>query len=248
MVIEQAFIGMGTLINVATVVVGSLIGLALGNRLSERTRDTITDGLGLVTLVVGGLNAASITSKALSDAVGRAGLIVVLLAILIGGLLGSWLRIEARLNALGERLREKLGRGRHHTFAEGFVTATLVYCIGPLAILGSISDGLGRGADQLIVKAVLDGFASIAFASALGIGVMLSAGAVLIYQGLLTVLGAALGTVLPAAEIDAITVTGGVMLLGVALRLLNLKQVRVGDLTPALVVAPLLVALVVSFR
>jgi uncharacterized membrane protein YqgA involved in biofilm formation len=136
----------------------------------------------------------------------------------------------------------------HGTFVEGFVTASMVFCVGPLTFLGSLSDGLGRGADQLLLKAVLDGFASIAFAASLGWGVAASAIVVLVVQGTVTAIGAVLGDVLPEAHVVALGATGGVMLIGVALRLLRIRQVAVADLLPALVVAPLLVQLLVLVR
>ncbi|HNV11077.1 MAG TPA: DUF554 domain-containing protein [Propionibacteriaceae bacterium] len=238
----QAFVGVGTVTNIVAIMVGSLVGLALGNRLSARTRDSVTDVLGLVTLVVGGTSLLPLMQPTLKNAVpAGAALIVVLLALLLGTILGSALRLEDRLNDLGEWARRKLGGRTHSGFAEGFVTATLIFCIGPLAILGSLSDGLGRGSEQLIVKSVLDGFASIAFASALGAGVMASIVPVAIYQGGITLAGFLLGDVLPAAQVDAITVTGGLILMGLALRLLDVKAVRVADMIPALAVAPVLV-------
>ncbi len=238
----QAFVGVGTVTNIVAIMVGSLVGLALGNRLSVRTRDSVTDVLGLVTLVVGGTSLLPLMQPTLKNAVpAGAALIVVLLALLLGTILGSALRLEDRLNDLGEWARRKLGGRTHSGFAEGFVTATLIFCIGPLAILGSLSDGLGRGSEQLIVKSVLDGFASIAFASALGAGVMASIVPVAIYQGGITLAGFLLGDVLPAAQVDAITVTGGLILMGLALRLLDVKAVRVADMIPALAVAPVLV-------
>ena len=130
---------------------------------------------------------------------------------------------------------------------EGFVTASLVFCVGPLTILGSLSDGLGTGIEQQALKATLDGFASIAFAAALGWGVAASALAVIVYQGFWTLLGLALGDLLPAAEVAAITATGGLLLVGVALRLLRIRDVPVADMLPALVVAPLLTAAVSAF-
>ncbi|MFZ4497865.1 MAG: DUF554 family protein, partial [Candidatus Nanopelagicales bacterium] len=132
-------------------------------------------------------------------------------------------------------------------FVEGFVDASLVFCIGPLAILGALNDGLGLGIEQLALKSTLDGFASLAFAASLGWGVALSALSVGIVQGAFTILGALVGSVLSAALIDAITATGGVLLIGVGLRLLKIKSVPVGDMLPALVVAPILAALVALF-
>jgi len=128
------------------------------------------------------------------------------------------------------------------------MSASLLFCVGPLTILGSLSDGLGRGIEQLTLKAVLDGFAAMAFASSFGVGVLFSAVSVAVVQGLLTLLGVLLGSLLPDAHIAALTATGGLMLVGISFRLLGIKQVPVGDILPALIVAPLLTQLVVALR
>ena len=242
--------GTGTLLNVAAILVGSGVGVALGERLPERTRDVVMDGLGLVTLLVGALTCVAVRDAALTSATGSAGpVLVVLGAILIGGIIGSLLRLEARVEDLGHWLRSKLVRdGQDRKFVEGFVSASLIFCVGPLAILGSISDGLGNGIDQLALKAALDGFASIAFAAALGWGVAASALSVGIYQGAWTILGVVAGGVLPPAEIAAMTVVGGLLLIGVSIRLLRLRDVPVADLLPAVVVAPILTALIAHFQ
>lgn len=245
--------GAGTVLNMATILVGSGLGVLLGGRLPERTRVTVTDALGLVTLVIGGLNVAALADPEFRAAVGEGGtLLVVLGALLIGGIVGSLLRLEARLEGFGGWLQRRLSKGggsaARERFVEGYVSASLVFVVGPLAVLGSLSDGLGRGIEQLALKATLDGFASLAFASSLGWGVAASALSVGVVQGLLTLLGALLGGLLPAAQVSALTATGGVLLLGVGLRLLALKLVAVGDLLPALVVAPLLVFLVGTVR
>ncbi len=244
------FIGLGTVTNVVTVVVGSLVGLLLGHRIPDRTRETVTAVLGIVTLLIGGLSAAAVTSAELLAATGQgAPLLIVLAAMLVGAIAGAGWRLEDRLEAAGEWVRRRFTReGDSSTFVDGFVTATLLFCVGPLAILGSLTDGLGKGADQLLVKSVMDGFAAMAFASTLGIGVMFAAVPVFLYQGSLTVVGAVAGSFLPAAHIDALTATGGLILIGLGIRLLKLKPVPVGDLLPALVVAPLLVQLVVMVR
>ncbi len=244
--------GAGTLLNVATVLVGSGIGVAVRGRLPERTREVVTDGLGLVTLLVAGLNAASITDPALVRAVGKGGVLVVLGSVLLGGIGGSLLRLESRLAELGGWLQHRLVPAGAATsrarFVEGFVLASLVFCVGPLTILGSLSDGLGQGVDQLALKSMLDGFASVAFAASLGWGVAASALTIIVVQGSLTALGAALGGFLPGAQIAALTATGGLLLVGVALRLLAVKAVPVADLLPALVVAPVLTVIVVHLR
>jgi uncharacterized membrane protein YqgA involved in biofilm formation len=279
------FPGIGTAVNVATVLIGSSLGLLLGSRLPTRTRNTVTDALGLVTLLIGALSAAEVGSAALRASVGSAApVLVVLGALLLGGIAGSLLDIEARLEGFGGWLRTWLAKRRfsirsvpagavpsdvdtadvpvgrvsqeftspeqaaRERFIEGFVTASLIFCVGPLTILGSLSDGLGRGPNQLILKAVLDGFASIAFAAALGAGVMASVVAIVVVQGSFTLLGVLVGDVLPEAYIAAITATGGLLLLGVGLRLLQIKAIPVGNLLPALLVAPALVSLVAALR
>jgi len=249
------FIGFGTLVNVATVLLGSTIGVLVGHRLPERTRDVVTDGLGLVTLLIAGLSAIAVADPVLSDAVGDgAPVLIVLGAILLGGVTGSLLRIEDRLEAVGDWLRRRFtrsgdgGGADRVRFIEGFVTASLVFCVGPLTVLGSLEDGLGRGSEQLVLKASLDGFASVAFAATLGWGVAASAVAVLVVQGSLTALGALLGSFVPEPHLLAVTATGGLLLAGVALRLLRIRAVPVGDLLPALVLAPLLVELVITVR
>ena len=247
--------GTGTLLNMATVLLGAGLGVALGERLPERTRRTVTDALGLVTLVIGALNVGALSDPALRRAVGDdAGLLVVLGALLVGGIAGSLLGLEDRLEQGGAWLQRRLtsaGKGSsggssddRDRFVQGFVSASLVFVVGPLAVLGSLSDGLGRGIDQLALKSTLDGFAALAFAASLGWGVAAAALSVGVVQGLLTVLGAVLGGLLPEAQVAALTATGGVLLLGVGLRLLQLRQVAVGDLLPALVAAPVLTALV----
>ncbi|MSV52917.1 MAG: DUF554 family protein [Actinobacteria bacterium] len=247
--------GSGTILNMVAILIGSGLGVLIGHRLPQRTRDTVTDALGLVTLVIGALSIVALTSTAFSDSVGTAApLLIVLGALLIGGIIGSLLQIELRLEQAGSWLQRKLIRkssgdsdDKRKRFVEGFVDASLVFCIGPLAILGALNDGLGLGIEQLALKSTLDGFASLAFAASLGWGVALSALSVGIVQGAFTIVGALVGSVLSAALIDAITATGGVLLIGVGLRLLKIKSVPVGDMLPALVVAPLLAAFVALF-
>jgi uncharacterized membrane protein YqgA involved in biofilm formation len=245
--------GLGTVLNVVAILVGAGLGVLIGHRLPERTRRTVTDALGLVTLVIGGLNIAALGDEDYIAAVGGGGtLLVVLGALLIGGIGGSLLRIEDRLESFGAWLQGRFTRGgateSRARFVEGFVDASLVFCIGPLAVLGSLSDGLGQGIDQLALKSTLDGFASLAFAASLGWGVAASAIAVGVWQGLLTILGALLGSFMSAALIASLTATGGVLLLGVGLRLLNIRQVPVGDLLPALLMAPIITAVVIAVR
>ena len=247
------FPGIGTVVNVAAVLVGTGIGVLLGNRLPERTRDLVTDALGLVTLLIAATSAMAVLDSGLADEVGDAAPIqMVLGAMLSGGIVGSLLRIESRLEGFGGWLRTRLaGEGSaeaRHRFIEGFVTASLIFCTGPLTILGSLNDGLGNGADQLFLKSALDFFAAMAFAAAFGWGVAASVIVVVGIQGSLTLVGLALGDVLPDPHLAAITATGGLLLVGVALRLLRIREVPVADLLPALLVAPLLVSVVAAVR
>ena len=249
--------GIGTAVNVVTVLIGTTIGVLVGHRLPERTRKVVTDGLGLVTLLIAGTAAAHVGDAALEDAVGSsAPMLIVLGAVLIGGIAGSLLRIEDRLEDFGGLLQRaavrRFGAGAdgqaRERFIQGFVTSSLVFCVGPLTILGSINEGLGNGADQLLLKSALDGFAAIAFSASFGWGVGFSVISLVVIQGGLTALGAVLGSFVPDAHLSALTATGGLVLLGVAFRLLDLKQVKVADFLPALLVAPLLTELVVRLR
>ena len=244
-------IGLGTIINVLAILVGTAMGLIIGDRLSEKTSRVVTDGLGLVVLVLGGLNVVSLLDPEFVSAVGPGvPLLVVIGAILIGGIVGSALKIEQRLERFGTLLQKRFsGKGSKDSkekFITGFVNASLVFTIGPLAILGALSDGLGQGIEQLATKSILDGFASLAFAASLGWGVALSAIPVGLWQGLLTVIAFAVGSVVSAPVISALTATGGVLLLGVGLRLLQIRQVAVGNMLPALIVAPLITLLIAS--
>jgi uncharacterized membrane protein YqgA involved in biofilm formation len=244
-------IGLGTIINVLAILIGTVAGILVGNRLSEKTARVVTDGLGLVVLVLGGLNVISLLDAEFVASVGPGiPLLIVIGAILIGGIIGSALKIEQRLEKFGTVLQKRFaGKGSKDSkekFITGFVNASLVFTIGPLAILGALSDGLGQGIEQLATKSILDGFASLAFAASLGWGVALSAIPVGIWQGLLTVLAFAVGSVVSAPVISALTATGGVLLLGVGLRLLQIRPVAVGNMLPALIVAPLLTLILIS--
>jgi len=245
--------GIGTVVNVAAVLVGSTIGVLLGNRLPTRTRDVVTDALGLVTLLIAGSSAMAVLDGDLTSKVGdSAPMLIVLGSLLIGGIAGSLLRLEARVESFGGWLQARLSgateSAERHRFIEGFVVSSLVFCTGPLTILGSLNDGLGNGAEQLILKSALDGFAAIAFAASFGWGVAASAITIVVVQGSLTLLGYLVGGVLPDAELAAITATGGLLLVAVALRLLRVREIPVADLLPALLVAPALVQVAAAVR
>ena len=240
-------IGLGTLINVLAIAIGASVGVLVGNRISQSARDIVTDALGLVTLLIGAFSVVAISDSALTSSLpAGAPVLILLAALVVGGLLGNYLKIEIRMENLGEKLKKRFARGGEasNRFVEGFVSASLVFAVGPLAILGSISDGLGRGIEQLLLKSTLDFFASIAFAASLGWGVLFSAIVVGLYQGIFTVLGFFLGEVLSLAAISLLNAVGGLLLIAVGIRLLRLRQIPVGDLLPALLLAPIFLAIV----
>jgi uncharacterized membrane protein YqgA involved in biofilm formation len=229
----------GTLINVATILVGGALGLIFGARVPERLKATIISGMGLFTGAIG-MQMFLKTENSL----------VVLGALLIGALLGEWWKIEDRLQSLGQILEARFARGTvdtdgevtSNTFVRGFLTASLLFCVGPLAILGSIQDGLTGNYNLLAVKSVLDGFASLAFASTLGVGVMFSSLMILVYQGGISLLAAQLNAIATQSMMNEMTAAGGVILIALAVSsLLEIKKIRAGNFLPALVIAPLIV-------
>ncbi len=235
----------GTLINAITVVGGGLLGTLLGNRLPEKMRQTVLHGLGLMTLVVG-----------VSMAITTRNILIPLFSVLIGSIVGEALGIESGLERLGQWVEGRLGRRKAEgapvavgpTLAQGFITASLVFCVGPLTILGSIQDGLMGDFTLLSIKSLMDGFAAMALAASLGGGVILSAGAVLGYQGGLSVLAMLFATALGGVTrqtpwVIEMTATGGVVILSIAFLLLDLKRIRAANLLPAILIAPLIVLL-----
>ena len=232
----------GTLLNVATVLVGTLIGTLVGDRLPERLRRRVLDGLGLVTLVIG-------VDLALSWR--ETSPLYVLGGVLLGGIVGEAVDIEAWLARLGDRLQQTVARrgGSSGQVSEAFFTASLLFCVGPLTVVGSIQDGLTGNYDALATKALLDGFASIALAASLGPGVAFAAVSVLVIQGGITLGAGLLDPVLGegSAALAALTSAGGLLIIGISLKLLELKDVKVGNFLPALVIAPLLVGVASLF-
>ena len=236
----------GTFINVAAILVGGSLGLLFGSRLPERLKTTVIAGMGLFTAVTG-IKMFLETQNSL----------VVLGSLVIGALLGEWWKIETGLQHLGEILEKRFYRSEsergkstpYGDFVRGFMTASLLFCIGPIAILGSIQAGLKGDINLLVIKSVLDGFASMAFASTLGVGVLFSAAMILVYQGGITLLAAQLNALVSKPMMAELTATGGVLLLGIAISsLLEIKKIRVGNFLPALVIAPLIVWIISRFQ
>jgi uncharacterized membrane protein YqgA involved in biofilm formation len=230
----------GTLINVGAILLGTGLGLALGHRLPAGMQERVMMGLGLVTLVLGIDNALEWRDT---------NPLIVFGAILLGGLVGEWIGIERRLGDLGDAIQARVSRGAHSTVSEGFVTASLLFCIGPLTVVGSIQDGLTGDYQTLASKALLDGFASIAFAAALGWGVGLAAVTVLVVQGGITLAAGLFENVLGEGSepLAALVSAGGVLIIGISLKLLGVRDVKVGNFLPALVLAPCIVGIVSLF-
>ena len=243
----------GTILNVITVAIGTAFGLLIGNRLPERIQHSVLTGLGLVTLFVGFSNAGE-----------TGNVIIPLLSLVTGAIVGELLRIDLALERFGGWLQSRFGgwlqsrfggsaagstnvaaSDARERFISGFVTASLVFCIGPLTFVGSMLDGMGQpiGFQQLAIKSTLDGFAALAFASSLGIGVGFSVITILVLQGGLALAGSLFGSFMSAPMISEMTAVGGLLLIGLALILLDIKRPRVANFLPALVIAPLLVAL-----
>ncbi|NPA92958.1 MAG: DUF554 domain-containing protein [Chloroflexi bacterium] len=226
----------GTFINIATILLGGTLGLFFGARLPQRARETVVAGLGLFTAAIG-LQMFFKTDNA----------IIVLLSLLVGGLLGEWWRIETHLEHFGAWLEARFAGGSNEDengsrFVKGFLTASLLFCVGPMTILGAMQDGLTGDYRLLAIKAVLDGFASLAFASTLGVGVLFSVLVVLLYQGGISLAAAQLQALLTPAMTNEMFAAGGVILLGLAVSsLLEIKPIRSGNLLPALGIAPVLV-------
>lgn len=235
----------GTILNVITVLVGTGLGVLLGGRMPERMRITVLDTLGLFTVVLGIVNAMDAFGADLMARLGRVAVLVVLGALLVGGVVGELIDIEGRLEGAGAWLQRQATRARGDAsrFIEGFVVASLVFCVGPLTVLGALQDGLRGDFELLAIKSLLDGFAALAFASALGIGVGFSVLTILAVQGGIALSAGALSSSLTDPMIAAMNAVGGVLILGIGLRLLDLRQVRVANLLPAIVIAPLIVAL-----
>ena len=224
----------GTFLNIVTVLIGGSLGLIFGARIPDKLKSTVIAGMGLFTAAMG-LQMFFKTENPL----------IVLGSLLIGTLLGEWWRIEDGLQNLGEYLEKRFSReddDDSNKFVRGFLTASLLFCVGPMTILGSIQDGLTGDYNLLAVKSVLDGFASLAFASTLGVGVMFSTIIILVFQGGISLFAAQLNAIVTAPMMNELTATGGVILLGLAISsLLEIKKIRVGNMLPGLAVAPLIV-------
>lgn len=242
--------GLGTLINLIAVAAGGSFGMFAGDRLPERIRRTIMQGLGLVTLAVG-----IVGLEPLYDAdAGLRRFIILIAGMIVGGLIGEALRLEDRLEAAGGVLQRRFAGRRHnvpegdpHRFVEGFVISSTVFCTGPLTIVGSIEDGLGISVRLLAIKSALDGFAAIGFASVYGAGVLASLGTILVYQGGLTLASSLIEPLVTPEVLAQLGATGSLLVLGIGFRLLDIARIRIVSLLPALLVGPVVAGLIEVF-
>ena len=226
--------GLGTLINTSTVIVGSSIGYFIGHRIRESIRTIVVQVIGLATVIMG-----------ISNAMDTHNLVFPLVGMVIGAVIGELLHIEERLEGIGERLKKRFAKESDDssTFVEGFVTATLLFCIGPMTILGAIEDASGRTPQLYIIKGTLDGFMSIIFVSIYGIGAAFSAIGVFVVQGLLTLGGTGIDSLLDDRMRTELFAAGGFTVLAIGLNLLEIKKIKLGSLLPGLIVTPILVAI-----
>jgi len=221
----------GTLLNAATVLTGGVVGTVVGDRLPARLRENVVRGVGLFVIAMG-----------VKFAIDTSNLLFMLGAILLGGIVGSLVGVDALLNRLGERLQQRVAGGRTSTVAEAFVTSSIVFCVGPLTFLGAIQNGLAGDPTLLTVKSVLDGFTAIALAATLGWGVLLTVPLILLYQGGLAIGASLFAGVLSDLQLREMSAVGGLLLMGVGLKLLSIRDVKVADFLPAIILSPLVVA------
>ncbi len=225
--------GLGTLINTVTVLGGGVLGLVIGNRIPDRIRKIIVQVIGLTTLVIG-----------LRDVIDTKNIVFPLVGMVFGGILGELLRIEDRLANVGELLRRRFAKqSSESSFVNGFVTATLLFCVGPLTILGAIEDASGKTPQLYIIKGTLDGFMTIIFTAVYGVGAIFSAISVFVVQGSLTIFGTSLDSLLSDRMRLELFSAGGLAVIAIGINLLEIKKIRLGSLLPGLVVTPLLVGI-----
>jgi uncharacterized membrane protein YqgA involved in biofilm formation len=227
----------GTLINGGAVISGSLLGYLVGHKLGNSMRNSLLQGLGLVTILIG-----------LKMALETKHLLVLLVSVLLGVIIGELLKIDQWLDKLGKLLERVIKKKGESRFSQGFVTGSIVFCTGPMAILGAIQDGLSGDYQILGIKSVLDGVASVAFAATLGIGVAFSSVSILLYQGALTTFAVFLGPILTEPMILEITAVGGLLIVGIGLKVLDLVQIRLANFLPALVIAPVMTELLADIK
>lgn len=213
---------LGTVVNAFAIIIGALCGICMKNRMKEQYKKTIMDGIGLSVLIIG-----------IMGGIQSSNVILVICSIVIGTFIGELIGIEKKLEQLGNFLQSKLG-GKDSNFSNAFVTASLIYCVGAMAIVGSLEAGMKHNYETLFAKSILDGISAIVFASTLGIGVAFSSVAVFCYQGSITLLATVLSTVLTKGIINEMSAVGGVLIMAIGINLLELKQIKIGNMLPAI--------------
>ena len=233
-------IGIGTLVNIATILVGGALGLVLKRVLAKRIMDTVMQGISLAVIVIGISGTLAAAFSIVDNQIVGGHVLIMIVSLAIGGLIGELLKIEERLKSFGMFCERKLTKpDDESTFAQGFVTATLVFCIGSMAIVGSLEDGINRNPDILIAKSVIDGIAAMIFASAMGFGVLFSAFTVGIYQGTITVLSVFLAPFLSDIVIQQMSVVGSILIISVGLNMLKIGKIKTANLLPAIFIPPI---------
>jgi uncharacterized protein len=224
---------LGTVVNVITIITGSLIGVFLKNRFKENYRNTIMNGLGMIVIIIG-----------LMSALKTEDILLVIMSVVIGSIIGEWIRIEDRLENLGNILERRAGQGSSN-FSKGFVTASLIYCVGAMAIVGSLESGLTGNHQTLFAKSIIDGVSSIIFSSTLGIGVAFSAVSVFVYQGIITLSASFAKEFLIESVIREMAAVGGILIMGIGINILEIKRIKIGNMLPAIFI-PLLYFIISS--
>ena len=219
----------GTLVNVAAIAVGSLVGLLLQKGIEEKYQKIVLQALGLAVLVIG----FQMAQKSLN-------ILIVILSLAIGALIGEWLDLDGKLNQFGAKLGAKFSGGDAGRFSEGFVTASLMYCVGAMAIVGALQDGLTGDSSTLYAKSLLDGVSSVVFSSTLGIGVLFSAASVFVYQGAITLMASVVSSWLSPEMIAEMTATGGVLIIAISVNMLEITKIKIASLLPAILIALLI--------
>ena len=241
-------IGLGTIVNAAAIILGALLGLLLKNGISDRYKSILMQAIGLSVVMIGISGTLQGMYKVLDTGkLDRLYIMTMIFSLVIGSIIGETLNIEKRLENLGEKLQKKFS-GSGGTFAEGFVTASLVYCIGAMAIMGALEDGLMNSHSTLFAKAILDGVSAIVFSATMGIGVLFSSVPVFIYQGSITLLAGFLKPILTPEVISQISVVGSVLILGIGINILEIKKIKVGNMLPAIFMPVIYYAITLIFR
>lgn len=225
---------LGTVVNAIAIIIGGLIGTFIRNGLKENYKKTLMNGVGLTVIIIG-----------IMGAIKSENMILIIISIVLGSIIGEAIGIERKLDSMGNSLEEKLGQGNSN-LSKGFVTASLVYCVGAMAIVGSLESGLLGNHDTLFAKSVLDGISSIIFASTLGIGVVFSSIPVFIYQGIIILLASSLRNLLTPDVILEMSAVGGILIMGIGINILEIKKIEVGNMSPSIFI-PLIYSILAPF-